>query len=108
MFTIFIAFSMTVRCLELCRVIDNGNKEGNNESEIQSTNPKFPRSERESVVVVVVVIVIFLCNVIFAAVVVVVVVVVVLIIVVFVFVVIVIFIVIVIIIVKSPSLTSTN
>jgi len=102
MFTIFIAFSMTVRCLELCRVIDNGNKEGNNESEIQSTNPKFPRSERESVVVVV--IVIFLCNVIFAAVVVVVV----LIIVVFVFVVIVIFIVIVIIIVKSPSLTSTN
>jgi len=30
-------------------VIDNGNKEGNNESEIQSTNPKFPRSERESV-----------------------------------------------------------
>jgi len=104
MFTIFIAFSMTVRCLELCRVIDNGNKEGNNESEIQSTNPKFPRSERESVVVVV--IVIFLCNVIFAAVVVVVVVV--LIIVVFVFVVIVIFIVIVIIIVKSPSLTSTN
>merc|ERR1719167_2167044 len=100
MFTIFIAFSMTVRCLELCRVIDNGNKEGEYKSEIPE------KREGKRLYVVVVVIVIFLCNVIFAAVVVVVVVV--LIIVVFVFVVIVIFIVIVIIIVKSPSLTSTN